>query len=438
MCRLNFKDVLQKMILLWVLLFFSSECMAQPLPFALPEQLFTGSYPGFPNARAVKEIEYTGLGRVIVYSYNTKDQAVNEIKSFAEKNTKITGSDLLAAHFGCLEENEQFATTWFTMGSYVVGLKTPKNKMERAFVTKAAEKIIADYNARIKQMFSTPEKCFKTYIEAANKHKEDLIIECLYDDGSEQSRNAILTTKTMISLFTTRMFGNIPHTEKEITIAKVEMVSKNEARIAVPKQGVNVNSFPLVLLTLGQPASRYPTDDHLWIPLKTDGEKWGIDIATTQKIALAKSQEQSFRANCLNNLKQIGLAILMYAQDHQDILPDDLRVLFPKYIGSGRVLKCLGDKKVPEIQRVDSNTPISYTYVKGLSLKNSRPAPPAPPGNPSDAKTSQDGYLFKTILAYDASPENHEGEGRNVLFVDGHVEWMPEERFQKLLKEQTL
>jgi prepilin-type processing-associated H-X9-DG protein len=40
------------------------------------------------------------------------------------------------------------------------------------------------------------------------------------------------------------------------------------------------------------------------------------------------------------------------------------------------------------------------------------------------------------IILYDSSPDYHEGEGRNVLFIDGHVAWMPEEQFQKLLGEQ--
>ena len=34
------------------------------------------------------------------------------------------------------------------------------------------------------------------------------------------------------------------------------------------------------------------------------------------------------------------------------------------------------------------------------------------------------------VLLYDRK-ENHNGEGRNVLFVDGHVEWMSEEEFRK-------
>ena len=132
--------------------------------------------------------------------------------------------------------------------------------------------------------------------------------------------------------------------------------------------------------------------------------------------ALARAREQARRAVCISNLKQIGLALHMYAEDHNNALPNDIRELCPPYISTGKVLKCPGDKTTPEIQKVEPDTPISYTYVKGLSRKNPNPS--------------------KTIVLYDSLSDYYDGEGRNVLFLDAHVEWMPEKQFQKLLGEQ--
>src|SRR5215510_6326034 len=37
--------------------------------------------------------------------------------------------------------------------------------------------------------------------------------------------------------------------------------------------------------------------------------------------ALGKAKAAGYRASCLNNLRQMGLSLLMYAQDNQDIIP---------------------------------------------------------------------------------------------------------------------
>jgi len=39
------------------------------------------------------------------------------------------------------------------------------------------------------------------------------------------------------------------------------------------------------------------------------------------------------------------------------------------------------------------------------------------------------------IMVYEET-SNH-GSGRNVLFLDSHVEWVPEERFQELIKRDN-
>jgi len=40
--------------------------------------------------------------------------------------------------------------------------------------------------------------------------------------------------------------------------------------------------------------------------------------------------------------------------------------------------------------------------------------------------------MTRRLGYYDASADNHDGRGRNVLFLDGHVEYVPEVRFQPL------
>ncbi|GEM_PF-2514594 len=112
------------------------------------------------------------------------------------------------------------------------------------------------------------------------------------------------------------------------------------------------------------------------------------------------------RGVCMANLKQMGLAMQMYAQDYNEQFPDDPKILFSKhYISTLEILIC------PAHKSLNSDSSISYVYVRGLTAKD-RP---------------------NGILMYDASTDNHEGQGRNVLFLDGHVRYCVEKDFQELL-----
>ena len=110
----------------------------------------------------------------------------------------------------------------------------------------------------------------------------------------------------------------------------------------------------------------------------------------------------------------------------------------PKYV-TARMFKCPGDESTPEI--------------KGQLAPPAPPSPPQATGGKSTpeiqgqpAAGTKISYIFveglsyqdplDTILAYDASAENHKGEGRHVLFLDGHVSWMNEKEFQNLLSKK--
>ncbi|MFA5393555.1 MAG: hypothetical protein WC081_05975 [Candidatus Ratteibacteria bacterium] len=116
----------------------------------------------------------------------------------------------------------------------------------------------------------------------------------------------------------------------------------------------------------------------------------------------------------MSNLKQLGLAMLMYANDNGGKFPDNLVLLQSKgYIGSLELLVCPGYKTALSTKPRGTVARTSYIYVKGLS--------------------QVDGP--QSLVMYDASAGNHGGQGRNVLFLDGHLEYVPEGRFQALLKK---
>jgi prepilin-type processing-associated H-X9-DG protein len=131
----------------------------------------------------------------------------------------------------------------------------------------------------------------------------------------------------------------------------------------------------------------------------------GAMMAGMMLPALNTAREKARRVSCLSNLKQIGLACHVYADKHDGKFPPYLDVLFPDYLPDKKVLIC------PSASHEGKSGSSDYVYAAGGTTK---------------AKDQ--------ILAYD-NTGNHRGVGRNVLFTDGHVEWMMESTFQQRLRQ---
>ncbi len=116
--------------------------------------------------------------------------------------------------------------------------------------------------------------------------------------------------------------------------------------------------------------------------------------------ALARARDQARRAASMSNLKQIGLGSLMYANEHDNKLPDDLKAIQPYQTNP----KVLDSPRKPK----DFAGP-SYIYLPGQS-------------------TSSDAH---NIVVYE-NPAFCQ-DGVDVLFLDGHVEFMKPDAFRREL-----
>lgn len=163
----------------------------------------------------------------------------------------------------------------------------------------------------------------------------------------------------------------------------------------------------------------------------------------------SRAREKARQASCASNLKQLGLAFLMYAQDYDEILPwyvdvsynfsqEAWWVIIQPYVKNVQILKCPSQRG-----NGYSDYGVVYPHVSGVG----RAAPLAKIEYPSETcmlteteAQNSGGRYGNLYISYCTScyplgsiswayysgmawPGRHNG-GNNCAFVDGHVKWM--------------
>jgi competence protein ComGC len=108
-----------------------------------------------------------------------------------------------------------------------------------------------------------------------------------------------------------------------------------------------------------------------------------------------KMKDRSNDIKCSNNISLISLALHMYAADHDEAFPPGLSALYPDYIKEEKVFDCPASGPRGTVDRCD------YEYIALLSENSS----------PTD------------VIVYDRD-FNHKNRGRNIVRVNGSVEWV--------------
>ncbi|HWE96219.1 MAG TPA: H-X9-DG-CTERM domain-containing protein [Tepidisphaeraceae bacterium] len=134
-------------------------------------------------------------------------------------------------------------------------------------------------------------------------------------------------------------------------------------------------------------------------------------VVSTLLPSIGRSREPANRVRCAANLREIGLACLLYANaDPQGRFPPSFEVVLATQDITSEVFCCpetnderaTGATTQAAVDQLSAGGHLSYVYV-GSSVKNS------------------DGG--NVVVAYEPLT-NHHGTGMNVLFADGHVEFM--------------
>jgi len=142
--------------------------------------------------------------------------------------------------------------------------------------------------------------------------------------------------------------------------------------------------------------------------------------------ALDEARDRAQRMVTLGNLKQIGLALLMYANDHGDRLPSHLADTL-KYLESPAPLllpgsdvppppDLLGQDRTAQVQWVDRHTAFIYVGA-GAAIKAIK--------DPA-----------RTPLAYQKFETSQEPFA-GVVFADGHAEYLAQEVLKDRLTQSS-
>jgi len=190
--------------------------------------------------------------------------------------------------------------------------------------------------------------------------------------------------------------------------------------------------------------------------------------------ALARAREQARRGVCVSNLKQIGLALHMYAQDYDENFPLHrtdaanspdtavacLSLLLPLEVNSGvmtaqvqrdsyvndpDVFRCPSDLYYKETATggLTSNNAydallnyLSYAYAGGLNEQSPDESCIVVDKSRSTAynSTTADPWQWLGVNSILPNGVNHKTDGVNALFVGGNVMWVPSGRIPDLIR----
>jgi prepilin-type N-terminal cleavage/methylation domain-containing protein/prepilin-type processing-associated H-X9-DG protein len=165
----------------------------------------------------------------------------------------------------------------------------------------------------------------------------------------------------------------------------------------------------------------------------------------------ARAREKARQTSCLNNVKQLGLSLMMYAQDYDEtcvplanggygVARIPWHTLVQPYIKNADILACPSRPKRPiayglSFSNIAADDTSTGSLGRGVSLANIE--------SPADAlmlteSERDDGaqvyhvyslkqYALGAVAGYTSNgipnPGRHNG-GNNVCFCDGHAKWV--------------
>jgi prepilin-type N-terminal cleavage/methylation domain-containing protein/prepilin-type processing-associated H-X9-DG protein len=166
----------------------------------------------------------------------------------------------------------------------------------------------------------------------------------------------------------------------------------------------------------------------------------------------AKAREKARQTSCLSNEKQIGLAVLQYAQDYDEKLPRYWNLIGPhvpagytlstnyttwadcilSYAKNDQMFQC-PSQQFTQAQMAYTTYPFAYFYNMNSTDGGCGLLALGSAANPSNLIMVADGWGTMDYWATPATYSNlyktnttvrRHNDGSNFVFVDGHAKWM--------------
>jgi len=168
----------------------------------------------------------------------------------------------------------------------------------------------------------------------------------------------------------------------------------------------------------------------------------------------AQAREKARQTSCTSNMRNIGVAMMMYAQDYDEIHPGPMRGMvgndaindFPSwdrniqpYMKNTDILGCPSDVYSPRVQTRTGMVKRSYTMPAYLGWRWNQPGDDGEQGDQFDVSLASMSYPALTIAIFERDNCNKDNWGNcsvgdgtneaayrhsgftNILYADGHV-----------------
>jgi prepilin-type processing-associated H-X9-DG protein len=136
-----------------------------------------------------------------------------------------------------------------------------------------------------------------------------------------------------------------------------------------------------------------------------------IDLAIGEGRQTSTMEVDAQRATCQNNLKQLGLVIRMFENEHHGYSPPGWHTVYPEYLTDVSVLT--SPKDPPGTDSYQYLLPATHMEEYARQFQDD-------PENPAARAMT----MSRIPIMLNRTDWTVPVPGRNVLFMDGHVEWM--------------